>query len=97
VGGGVRRRRHARERWQYPNTSKLGNEVSLEDFRKPMEIELYNQAGAIVLRWHLHNCWLSEYTTLPDLDSEANAVALQSLTIEHEGWERDTSVTPPTG
>jgi phage tail-like protein len=82
--------------WSYPNTGQLGNEMSLKDFRKPMQIELYNQAGQIVLRYNLYNCWPSEYTALPELASEANTVALASLTIEHEGWERDTSVTPPS-
>jgi phage tail-like protein len=81
--------------WSYPNTAQLGSEMDLTKFRKPMQIELYNQAGVIVLRYNLYNCWPSEYTALPDLDSEANAVALASMTIEHEGWDRDTSVTPP--
>jgi phage tail-like protein len=82
--------------WSYPNTAKLGNQMSMADFRKPMQIELYNQAGQLTLRYNLYNCWPSEYTALPDLDSEANTVALASLTIEHEGWDRDTTVTPPT-
>jgi phage tail-like protein len=86
----------ANKLWSYPNTSQLGNEVSLKDFRKPMQLELYNQAGQIVLRYNLYNCWPSEYTALPELASEANTVALASLTIEHEGWDRDTSVKPPS-
>jgi phage tail-like protein len=81
--------------WAYPNTQKLGNEMDMTKFRKPMQLELYNQAGVIVLRYNLYNCWPSEYTALPDLDSEANAVALASMTIEHEGWDRDTTVTAP--
>ena len=81
--------------WNYDNTQKLGNEMDMANFRKPMQIELYNQAGVIVLRYRLFNCWPSEYTALPELDSEANVVALSSMTIEHEGWDRDPSVTPP--
>ncbi|MFL5912226.1 MAG: phage tail protein [Gaiellaceae bacterium] len=81
--------------WNYPNTQKLGSEMDLTNFRKPMQVELYNQAGVVVLRYNLYNCWPSEYTALPDLDSEANAVALASMTIEHEGWDRDASVTAP--
>jgi phage tail-like protein len=83
--------------WSYPNTPELGNEVSLTAFRKPMQIEHYDQAGVITLRYNLHNCWPSEYTALPELNTEANAVALASMTIEHEGWERDTSVPAPGG
>jgi phage tail-like protein len=88
----------ANKLWYYPNTSALGQEVSMTDFRKPMQIELYNQAGVIVLRYNLYNCWPSEYTALPDLSSDANAIALASMTIEHEGWDRDLSLTaPPSG
>jgi phage tail-like protein len=64
----------------------------LPDFRKEMQIELYDQSGSLALRFNLHSCWPSEYTALPELDSEANTVALASLTLEHEGWERDESV-----
>src|SRR3954454_17552788 len=81
--------------WAYPNTQQLGSEMNMAQFRKPMQIELYNQAGVIVLRYNLYNCWPSEYTALPELDSESNAVALATMTIEHEGWDRDTSVTAP--
>jgi phage tail-like protein len=85
----------ANKLWYYPNTSALGQEVSMADFRKPMQIELYNQGGVIVLRYNLYNCWPSEYTALPDLSSDANMIALASLTIEHEGWDRDLSVVAP--
>lgn len=86
----------ANKMWYYPNTQALGEEVSLADFRKNIQIELYNQAGQIVTRYNIYNCWPSEYTALPDLDSEANTVALARLTLEHEGWDMDTSVSIPT-
>ena len=79
--------------WDYPNTQQLGIETQLATVRKPMQIELYDQAGVITLRYNLYNCWPSEYTALPDLTSDANTVALASMTIEHVGWDRDTSVT----
>jgi phage tail-like protein len=79
----------------YPNTSQLGNQSSLKEFRKPMRIELYDQAGQLVMRYDLYNCWPSEYVALPELAGDANTVAIASMTIEHEGWDRDTSVTLP--
>ena len=85
----------ANKLWYYPNTSDLGNEVSLKDFRKDIQIELYNQAGQLVIRYNLYRCWPSQYTPLPELQAEANAVALASLTLEHEGFDRDLSVVPP--
>ncbi len=35
------------------------------------------------------NCWVSEFSSLPELDAGANAVVIESLTLETEGWERD--------
>lgn len=81
--------------WSYPNTNQFGSEVSLADFRKNIQIELYNQAGQLAIRYNLYRCWPSEYTALPELQAEANVVALASLTLQHEGWDRDTSVQPP--
>ncbi|AUX23325.1 phage tail protein [Sorangium cellulosum] len=74
----------------------LGAEVSLADFRKDLIIEVYNEAGQVVLAYKVYRCWVSEYQALPELDASANAVAIQSLKLEHEGWERDVSVVEPT-
>ncbi len=74
----------------------LGLEVSLKDFRKDISIEVYNEAGQKVIAYNLFRCWVSEYQSLPDLDANANAIAIQTLKLEHEGWERDVSVTEPS-
>jgi phage tail-like protein len=74
----------------------LGSEVSLQDFRKDIIIELYNEAGQVALAYKVFRCWVSEYQALPELDANGNAVAIQTLKLENEGWERDTSVTEPT-
>jgi len=73
----------------------LGNEVSLRDFRKDVVIELLNEAGQVVLAYKLFRCWPSEYVALPDLDSDVDAVAIQSLVLQNEGWVRDTSIVEP--
>jgi hypothetical protein len=39
---------------------------------------------------------VSEYQALPELDASANAIAIQTLKLENEGWERDTAVVEPT-
>ena len=79
--------------WDYTNSGSLGQEVSLKDFRKDITIELYNIAGQKVMAYHVYRCWPSEYISMPELDSLSNSVAIQSLTLENEGWERDMSVT----
>jgi phage tail-like protein len=73
----------------------LGLEVSLKDFRKDMIIEVYNEAGQLVLAYKLYRCWVSEWQILPDLDANANAVAIQHIKLENEGWERDQEVPEP--
>jgi phage tail-like protein len=74
----------------------LGAEVSLKDFRKDVIIDFYNEAGQLAISYKVYRCWVSEYQALPDLDANANAVAIQHIKLENEGWERDTSVTEPT-
>jgi len=73
----------------------LGSEVALADFRKDIMLEFYNEAGQLVLAYKIYRCWVSEYVALPDLDADANAVAIQHIKLENEGWERDTSVVEP--
>jgi phage tail-like protein len=79
--------------WDF--SAGLGVEVSLKDFRKDVIIEFYNEAGQVALAYKVFRCWVSEYQSLPDLDANANAVAIQHLKLENEGWERDTSVVEP--
>jgi|SRR5450755_562009 phage tail-like protein len=76
--------------------SGLGQEVSLQSFRKDIIIEVYNEAGQKVIAYNVYRCWVSEYQALPDLDANANAVAIQHIKLENEGWERDPSVIEPT-
>ena len=72
-----------------------GSEVSLADFRKDITIDFFNEAGQKALSYNLYRCWVSEYQALPDLDANADAVAIEHIKLENEGWERDTSVTEP--
>lgn len=92
--------------WDYRNAT--GNDaqdgtsnqtVSLQDYRKDIILELYNEAGQKVLAYKIYRCWPSEFTALPELDANGDAVAIQRLKLENEGWERDTSgedVTDPS-
>ena len=74
----------------------LGAEVSLKDFRKDVILEVYNEAGQLVLAYKIYRCWVSEFQALPDLDANANAIAIQTLKLENEGWERDPEVKEPS-
>ncbi|KUG57430.1 phage tail protein [Serinicoccus chungangensis] len=76
--------------------SGLGTEISLADFRKDLIIEVYNEAGQVVISYKVFRCWVSEYQPLPELDANGNGVAISSIKLENEGWERDYAVTEPT-
>ena len=80
--------------WNYG--TQLGSESSLKDFRKDVIVEVYNEAGQLAIAYQVYRCWVSEYQALPDLDANANAVAIQHIKIENEGWKRDESVNEPS-
>src|ERR1043166_992724 len=73
----------------------LGAEVSLKDFRKDLIIEIYNEAGQLAIAYKVYRCWCSEYQATADLDANANAVLIQHIKLENEGWERDVEVPEP--
>jgi len=81
------------EKWA--TDSGLGAEASLKDFRKDILLEIYNEAGHLALAYKVFRCWVSEYQVLPDLDANANAVAIERIKLENEGWERDYEVPEP--
>ena len=80
--------------WNFGNG--LSQEVSLKDFRKDLIIEVYNEAGQLAIAYKVFRCWVSEFQATPDLDANANAVAIQHIKLENEGWERDEAVAEPS-
>ena len=75
--------------------SKLGPEVSLASFRKDVYLEFYNEAGQLVIAYKIYRCWVSEYQAMSDLDANANAVLIEHIKVECEGFDRDFSVQEP--
>jgi phage tail-like protein len=69
---------------------------SLKGLRKQIRIELLNEMGQPVHRYVVHRCWVSEYQAMPDLDAGQNAVAIEHIKLENEGWEHDLSLAEPT-
>jgi phage tail-like protein len=80
--------------WNYG--AGLGSEVSLKDFRKDIIIDVYNEAGQLAVAYKVYRCWVSEYQALADLDANANAILIQTIKLENEGFERDVDVTEPS-
>src|SRR5687768_4444745 len=85
--------RWARKVWNV--AAKPGAESSLADFRKDVILDVFNEAGQKVISYHISRAWVSEYQALPDLDANANAIAIQTIKLEHEGWDRDAAVEEP--
>ena len=79
--------------WNY--ASGPGAEVALKDFRKDLIIDVFNEAGQVALSYKVYRCWISEYQAMADLDANANAVLIQHIKLENEGWERDYAVKEP--
>ncbi len=69
--------------------------MDLVNYKKELTLEVMNEKGHVAKRYFLHNCWVSEFTAVPDLDANANAVAIEHIKIELEGWERDPQTKEP--
>ncbi len=84
------------ERWAnlvHPYGGDAG--MDLVNYKKNLTLEVMNERGQVAFRYFLYGCWVSEFTAMPDLDANANAVAIESLKIEIEGWERDPDTKEP--
>jgi phage tail-like protein len=75
--------------------ANAGGESALSNFRRNIVIEVMNEAGQLVRRYFVYRCWVSEFQAMPDLDANANAIAIEHIKLENEGWKRDPSVTEP--
>lgn len=74
----------------------LDNPIALASFRKDVIVDVFNEANQLALSYQLFRCWVSEYQALPELDANTNAIAIETIKVEVEGFARDTSVTEPT-
>lgn len=78
----------------HPYSGDAGTD--LVNYKKDLTLEVMNEKGHVAFRYFLHDCWVSEYTAMPELDANANAVAIETIKIELEGWERDVDTKEPT-
>ena len=76
--------------------ASAGSEMSLKNFRRDIVLDMFNEAGQLVISYLIRRCWVSEYVALPELDANSFAVAIEAITLENEGWERDLAVREPT-
>jgi phage tail-like protein len=85
------------EQWANLVNNLEGNAaMSLKDFRKDIIINVLNLQGQVAIAYKLTRAWVSDYQAIPDLDAGSmNTVGIQSVTLQHEGWIRDTAVAEP--
>lgn len=69
--------------------------MDLVGFKKELTLEVLNEKGQVALRYFLHGAWVSEFTAVPQLDSNANAIAVETIKIEIDGWEPDRDAKEP--
>jgi phage tail-like protein len=88
---------HDFEEWANMVASWSGDaSTNLAQYKRELTLEFLNERGQVAIRYFLHGCWVSEYTALPELDANGNHIALESMKIELEGWERDPHTLEPT-
>jgi phage tail-like protein len=75
------------------NNYQAESAMSLRHFRKDLSIDVFNLQGVLILRYHVHRCWVSQYQALPELAADGSAVMITSIRLENEGWERDVQIT----
>jgi phage tail-like protein len=85
------------EQWANLVNNREGDAaMSLVNFRKDVVINVLNLQGAVAISYKLFRAWVSDFTAIPDLDAATmNAIAIQSVTLQHEGWARDTAISEP--
>ena len=70
--------------------------MSLKSFRKTIVINVLNLQGQVAISYQVRQAWVSEYQALPDFDAgTTNTVGIQTIKLEHEGWDRDEAVAEP--
>jgi phage tail-like protein len=62
---------------------------------KTVRIEILNDAGEPVIAYDVYHCWPTVYRPLPDLVDGRPMRLVESITLVHDGWERDPEVVVP--
>lgn len=86
------------ENWANLVNNVQGNAaMSLVAYRKDIVLNVLNLQGAVAMSYRVYRAWVSEFQALPEFDAGTmNAVGIQSIILQHEGWERDASVSEPS-
>ena len=76
------------ENWANLGAGRVaGPDAERESFRRDIIVDVFDEAGVRFMSYKFFLSWVSEYQAMPELDASAEAVAIQSIKIENEGWE----------
>lgn len=73
-----------------PGLVKRGVILDVWDPRATLQLQQLSSGGEALpmYRFQIHNAWISRYEAMPALDGQGNEVALLSVELTHEGWQR---------
>lgn len=74
-----------------------GTGADAQGFRKDILVELINNMGEVVLVFKVYRCWPSDYTAFADFSAESGGVAIERITLQNEGWERNVPAGAAVG
>ena len=77
----------------YSAESGLNPETALKNSKKDIVIDVFSEAGELALSYAVQSCWVSQFQAAPDFDTDANAMTIETIRLENEGWKRDVDVT----
>ncbi|HLN88633.1 MAG TPA: phage tail protein [Candidatus Binatia bacterium] len=69
--------------------------MDLRNYKRDLALEVMNEKGQVMKRYFLYRCWVSEYSALPQLDTNQNAILVERIKLELKGWEREADTHDP--
>ena len=73
---------------QWANKVFDGTKANAVDFRRDLTIEVYDEAGMKVVAYQVHRAWVSQFSAMSELDGVGNALVVDSMTLQNDGFER---------
>jgi len=73
----------------------LRSGVALREFRKDIVLAIYNESGRLAIAYRLFGCLVSEFQAAPSPATRSNAILIEHIRLENEGWEIETLETEP--
>ena len=77
---------------RYTKAGGQENEA-VHNFRKNLQIEMYDLQNDLVMTINVYNAWPSKLT-IADFDAKANELAIEHIELQNEGWDLTPGAAP---